>query len=577
MQQANKHGATPSAGCPDAVDALLTEAQSDAIAGQLDWARDKSIVQRIWAADHTVWKPSPEGITDRLGWLRIVGQMLELRDELELFADEVRSQGFSHCVLLGMGGSSLAAEVMLKAFGVRSGYLKLHVLDTTDPDTVNRLAADLPLDKTLFLVSSKSGGTLETMSLFKFFRGKVGNPSQFVAITDPGSPLAELAAQEGFKKTFLNSADIGGRYSALSYFGLVPAALIGADLGSILESANDAAARSAKAVDTGCSAGLWLGCAIGALALQGRDKLTFACSEPLASFGLWLEQLLAESTGKEGRGIVPIEAEPLGDASDYGNDRVFVNILNGAALDQGEEEKLKALADAGHPVFTVPFSGATDIGAQFILWQFATAIASAVIGVNPFDQPNVQEAKDLTDRQIGIYLDSGQIDVKRDPTEKGATTVISDDESLKTHLSGLLGQASAGSYISILAYIPYGDDIEHELEKIRKTIFHLTEAPITIGYGPRYLHSTGQLHKGGSPKGVFLQINHNYREGVSIPGSGYDFGTLISAQAEGDLEALKSRSLPVISIQLGDDVVAGLQVLEGRIAEAFSQTAPGDS
>ncbi len=546
--------------CPEGVSAALTDTQSEEICSQLEWARDGHVAKRIWDADYTLWKPDPDEITNRLGWLSISKKMLAARGEIEAFVDDVRSHGFTHCALLGMGGSSLAPEVMGNSLGIRDGYLGLHVLDSTHPDVVSELAERLPLEKTLFLVSSKSGGTLETLSLYKFLRDLVGDASQFTAITDPGSSLAELAEKEGFRKIFINDPNIGGRYSALSNFGLVPAALIGADLQGLLESAETAATRSAAEDDDLC-VGLWLGCAIGRLALQGRDKLTFICSEPFESFGLWAEQLVAESSGKDGKGIVPIADESLGDPSEYGEDRVFVYVSNGEAPDEDVDRKLDALATEGHPVLTVPFRGTADLGAQFFEWEFAVAVACAVIGVNAFDQPNVQEAKDLTNKEIELFLSEGHLDDGGEVLREGNLSVYGDDGDISDQLAGLLGNVGDGNYVATMAYVPYGDEIYAELQKLRSTVRMATKAATTVGYGPRFLHSTGQLHKGGPPIGFFIQITSDGKDGIEIPQAGYEFATLIKAQSAGDLKALQSRDLPVFRVHIEGDVAGGLREL----------------
>ncbi len=568
MSGAEKSQTKVASGYPSGVNAVLSDAFRKEIGDQLDWATDGDVAKRIWAADHTLWKPDPEEITDRLGWLGISEQMLALKGDLEAFADDVRSQGFTHCALLGMGGSSLAPEVMGNTLGTSDGYLELRVLDSTHPDVVSSLVEELPLDKTLFLVSSKSGGTLETLSYYKFFHELTGNASQFVAITDPGTSLAKLAESEGFKKTFVNAPDLGGRYSALSFFGIVPAALMGADLQGLLKSAETAATKSALDADGGRSIGLWLGCAIGRLALMGRDKLTFICSDPFESFGLWAEQLVAESSGKEGKGIVPIADELLGDPSVYGEDRVFAYLRNVEAPDEDADRKLDALAAAGHPVLTVPFSESSDLGAQFFNWEFAVAVACAVIGVNAFNQPNVQEAKDLTNKEIELFLREGHLDDVEETASEGNLSAFGEEGgTVSDQLARLLGNVGASSYVATMAYVPYGNEVDGALQKLRTTLRETTKAATTVGYGPRFLHSTGQLHKGGPSSGVFLQITSDDEEGISIPQAGYDFATLIKAQSAGDLKALQSRDLPVLRVHIKGDVASGLQELTEKIKD----------
>ncbi|HJY32914.1 MAG TPA: glucose-6-phosphate isomerase [Actinomycetota bacterium] len=485
---------------------------------QLD--RDR-IVERIWRKDHTVWKDDPTEITDRLGWLTVSDLMHDRIGELEAFAEQAADE-FETAVLLGMGGSSLAAEVFVRTFGSADGALELIVLDTTHPATIERVAGELELDRTLFIVASKSGGTTETLSHLALFWDRTPHGAQFVAITDPGTSLETLARERGFRSVFVNPDDIGGRYSALSYFGLVPAALIGAPLHEVLDRAQEMQTASERMLPAAQNPGATLGAMMGESARAGRDKLTFALPEEIASFGSWVEQLVAESTGKENVGIVPVVGEPLGTPDAYGRDRVFVAI--------GEHEGLDELEHSGHPVARLPYDGREQIGGEFFRWEMATAIAGHVLGINPFDQPNVQEAKDATK----AILASGSIE---DPGF--------DD------LGVLLKQVNQGDYVAILAYLDRTSETQDAIEHVRLAIRDGYGVATTTGFGPRYLHSTGQLHKGGPNDGVFIQVVDAGRSAdVPIPGRPYTFGTLIDAQALGDLRSLRGRGRRVARVTL---------------------------
>ena len=472
--------------------------------------RDR-ILERIWRKDHTVWKDDPTQITNRLGWLTVSDLMHERIGELEAFAEQAAADGFEAAVLLGMGGSSLAPEVFMRTFGAAEGALELIVLDTTHPATIQRVAGELDLRTTLFIVASKSGGTTETLSHFAHFWDATPIGHQFVAITDPGTPLEGLARDHGFRSVFLNPDDIGGRYSALSYFGLVPAALIGAPLHEVLDRAEEMAVASERIVPAAESPSATLGALMGEAVRVGRDKLTLALPEEIGSFGNWVEQLIAESTGKEGLGIVPIVGEPLAGPETYGQDRVFVGI--------GEHPALGPLEDAGNPVVRLAFEGAEQIGGEFFRWELATAIAGYALGINAFDQPNVQEAKDAT-KEI---LASGSVE---DPGF--------DD------LGALLKEVGEGDYLAILAYLDRTSETEDAIEGVRLALRDRYRVATTTGFGPRFQHSTGQLHKGGANNGVFIQVVDEGRSvDVPIPGQPYTFGRLIDAQALGDLRSLR--------------------------------------
>jgi glucose-6-phosphate isomerase len=473
--------------------------------------------------------------------------MLEAAADLRAFAEECERDGLTDCVLLGMGGSSLGPEVLRRSFG-DAGGLRLQVLDSTDPGAVLEAERSLDLGKTLFLVSSKSGGTIETLSQYRYFRSKIDDGSHFVAITDPGSGLAKLGEEEGFRRVFLNDPDIGGRYSVMSYFGLVPAALMGANVEALLHRSQVAEQNCTSYDSSSSNSGLWLGLMLGELALQGRDKATFIVSEPISSFGLWVEQLIAESTGKEGKGILPVADEPLGDPGAYGDDRVFIYLRNADDPDTDVDAQVQELAKAGHPTVTVAVHGAIDLGRIFFFSEFGTAVAGWVLGINAFDQPDVQAAKDATAR----VLDQGMPDIPD----------ASDDA-----LRALIGQAAPPKYVAIMGYVQPSRAFDEAMAELRAAIRDATKATTTFGYGPRFLHSTGQLHKGGPPNGLFLQLVHDGEEDVEIPGAGYTFSTLKNAQAVGDLQTLRDRGLPAERVRLEGDPAQALRDLTSKIKE----------
>jgi transaldolase/glucose-6-phosphate isomerase len=530
-------------GRPHTVESSIPQRYLDAIAARVRRAAEEDVARRIWKKDDTLWGPSgrPE-VKDRLGWLDIHDKLLEEADDLVAFARQAHADGFTEAVVLGMGGSSLAPEVFRRSFGTSTDGLILHVLDSTDADAVRDVEASVPLDRTLFIVSSKSGGTIETMAAFHhFWKATAGNASQFVAITDPGTSLAVLAKARGFRRAFLNDPEIGGRYSALSYFGVVPAALLGADVAAMLEAAQ-VAEEACRNPDSEHNSGLWLGCALGELALQRRDKLTFVIDPPVTSFGLWAEQLVAESLGKEGKGIVPVADEPLGAPEAYGNDRVIVHLRN--PEEPINDDPVQRLADAGQPVLTLRAESATDLGRIMFFAEFATAVSGWVLGVNPFNQPDVQAAKDKTKEVLAM-----------------ATPPAIDEPSIEA-IRALL-DAGPPSYLAIQGFVAPGDEFDGEVADLREVIRDRSTMATTFGYGPRYLHSTGQLHKGGPPEGRFLQLIHAAEEDLEVPGESYTFETLKRAQADADLLVLRERGLPAERIVLrGDPVTALRQIKE---------------
>jgi glucose-6-phosphate isomerase len=506
------------------IEADVPERYADAVSERLRTAGEERVVERIWRKDGTLWAPpgTPE-VEDRLGWLDIADRMREKVDDFNAFAAEVREAGYTDAVLLGMGGSSLAPEVFRRSFADADG-LTLHVLDSTHPVQVKAVLDAVDLDKAIMIVSSKSGGTIEPMSMFKAFHARQPDGAHYVAVTDPGTSLEKLAQEHSFRRVFHGDPEIGGRYSALSAFGIVPAVLAGIDVAAVLDSAI-AAAEECRAEHG--NPGLWLGVALGELARQGRDKLTFVVDPPLEAYGLWAEQLVAESTGKKGTGILPIADEPVLAPSVYGPDRVFLHLEHGAKRSAAD------LGDAGHPVITVHALGPVDLGRIFFLSEFATAVAGWVLGINPFDQPNVQEAKDNTSRVL----------------EEGAADLP--DGDLAELLDGL-APGGRGPYLAIMGYLPYSDATDAAVARLRAALIERHHIATTWGYGPRYLHSTGQFHKGGPPTGRFLQLIDEPAIDLEVPGEPYTFGTLIRAQADGDLQTLRDHGLPAVRVVVGD-------------------------
>jgi transaldolase / glucose-6-phosphate isomerase len=517
----------------------------------------REVVSGIWHRNHTVWKPSPEEITDRLGWLNITDLMDDQVGRLEAFAQEVKNAGFRHVVLLGMGGSSLGPEVFRRTFGSALGYPQLIVLDSTVPSWVQSVTEAIDPSKTLFLVSSKSGSTIEPNSFYAHFRnlveeavGKDKAGQNFIAVTDPGTSLEKLARGAGFQWAFLNPSDIGGRYSVLSYFGLVPAALMGLDIATLVDRADYMKEGCASCVPAHDNHGAWLGAIMGTLARQGRDKLTLVTSPSINNFGLWVEQLLAESTAKEGTGIIPIAGEPLLVPESYGQDRFFVYLRLADDDNATIDAAMERIQTAGQPVVRLDLKDRYDLGAEFFRWEFATAVAGFLLGINPFDQPDVQSAKDKTDSVLEQYRSSGRL-----------PRVESTDS-----LQELLAQARPGDYLATMAYLLETPELNQALEALRRKVMERHRISTTLGYGPRFLHSTGQLHKGGPDSGLFLQLTAGHQRDIPIPGQPFTFGILNDAQSLGDLQALQSAGRRVARIHLGSDAEADIMKLVDQLA-----------
>lgn len=503
--------------------------------------QEQEVVSRIWRKDHTLWRPEPREITNRLGWLTITDFISGQIPELTFFTEEIREAGYRHVVLLGMGGASLGTEVLRQILGGAENYPELLVLDSTVPAWVWKVTEAIDPASTFFLVSSKSGGTAETLSFYKYFRNLVEKSigqekagQNFVAITDAGTSLARLAEEDGFRRCFLNPADVGGRFSVLSYFGMVPATLMGIDLKKLMERTDDMRKECASNVPAQENPGAVLGAAIGTLAQQGRDKLTLITSPSIGAFGLWVEQLIAESLGKDGKGIIPVMGEPLLTPAQYEKDRLFVYLRlegdNNSVLDAAAKE----MKSAGQLVITLNLQDCYDLGAEFYRWEFAIAVAGKILGVHPFDQADVQRAKDATERVLQEYQASGRF------------PQIVTGNSLKD----LLSEAKKGDYLAIMVYTLQTADTDDALTDLRAKVMTQYHIATTMGYGPRVLHSTGQLHKGGPNSGLFLQVTVDHEKDLPVPGEPFTFGVLADAQALGDLQTLKSLGRRVIRIHL---------------------------
>ncbi len=532
---------------------------------RLKFWKKQSFSRRLWEKDPTLWfsKPQPE-ITDRLGWLALPEIMHGSLEELSSFAEQIKDEGISHVVLLGMGGSSLAPDVFQKTFGNAPGYPELFVLDSTHPSALLSLQNKFDLSRTLFIVSSKSGTTLETLSLFRYFwneaRLDTDNPGRhFIAITDSGSPLMKLGQERGFRRIFEANPDVGGRYSALTYFGMVPAALIGMDIRTLFDRARTASENCASDVSEEKAAGIILGAFLGEIG-RDRNKLTFIASDSIRSFPDWLEQLIAESTGKEGKGILPVAGEPLVSVSEYGQDRFFVFLTLAEENDSGLEDRMEALKQKGHAFVRIELRDKFDLGREIFSWEVAVASAGSVLGIHPFNQPDVQLAKDFTKKAME------KIDEEKEESRE-ETWSLDEPGALVQALKGWLEQAKQGDYIALQAYLPPSEETTEALQSIRFELLKQTRLATTLGYGPRFLHSTGQLHKGGPNSGLFLQIVDEPNIDLPVPETDYSFTNLIEAQAVGDYRALQQRGRRIIRINLETDVQKGLERLYSVITK----------
>jgi transaldolase/glucose-6-phosphate isomerase len=564
--------------------ASLPGALGEAVEAALREWREHGKVRRLWTRDPSLWTGADEGRW--LGWLDVAEDRLAHLAPLRALAEEVRVGGFRHVLLLGMGGSSLAPEVMAAVLGPRPGHPELRVLDSTDPAQIRAVERSIDPAHTLFVVSSKSGSTLEPILLEQYFferaRAAVGDAEvgrRFVAVTDPGSQLELRAEGAGFRRVFHGRPSIGGRYSALSNFGLVPAALAGIDVGVLLDRAEEMVHACATSVPVEENPGVVLGAILGVAASGfGRDKVTLVASPALAPFGAWLEQLLAESTGKRERGLVPVDQEPLGPPEAYGTDRVFAYLRLESAPDPAQDAALDALARADHPVVRIAVDEVLDLGEEFFRWQMATAVASAILGVDAFDQPDVEASKVAARKLVAAVEHSGRLPEERPVLVENGLGVYADAEQARAlageaggrlDLDGVirahLGLLEPGDYFALLAFLERSAAHAAALRGIRVAVRDARHVATCAGFGPRFLHSTGQLHKGGPDRGVFLQITCDDADDIPVPGRRYTFGTVKAAQARGDLEVLRARGRRALRVHLGSDVAGGLERLAGAV------------
>jgi transaldolase/glucose-6-phosphate isomerase len=557
-----------------------------AVAAALEeWAGGK--LRRLWDADASLWSGKDEG--EWLGWLGVAQEQLDGVERLQSLAADFAAGEFQHVLLLGMGGSSLCPEVLARTFGPTAGHPELRVLDSTLPAQVRSTARAIDPQRTLFIASSKSGGTLETNVLLDFFwdaARRAGDPdaaaSHFVAITDPGSSLEARARSDGFRAVAHGLANIGGRYSALSDFGMLPAAVMGLDVRDFLERACKMARACGPDTAPDANPGLALGVALGVLARRGRDKLTLVVSPGFASLGAWLEQLVAESTGKRGRGLVPVDGEELAGPERYGDDRIFVYLRHTSAACEVQDAAIAALEQAGHPVVRIPLASRMDLGAEFFRWEFATAVAGSLLGIHPFDQPDVEASKQVTRDLMQTFEEKGALPeptaffegdgfkLFANPANGEVLSRAAGSDDLRGFLAAHLLRLQAGDYFGLNAYVEQNDTHRTVLERIRHAVRDSRRVATTLGYGPRFLHSTGQLHKGGPNRGVFLQITADDAEDLAIPGRGYSFGVLVRAQALGDFDVLGRRGRRALRVHLGPDVAAGLDRLAAAVEQALA-------
>jgi len=516
-------------------------------------------VERLWARDHRLWKQDPTDITNRLGWLNIIEYMKDRTEELRTFAASAQKRGIRDVVLLGMGGSSLGPEVLRASFGSSHGFPRLWVLDSTVPGWVRQVTQSIDPARSLFILASKSGGTIEVMSLFAHFWERVHQTpghqggEQFLAITDPGTGLEKLAAEHQFWRIFTNPPDIGGRYSVLSYFGLVPAALMGIDVARLLTRATAMAQACRIQPPLGQNPGADLGAIMASLAEAGRSKITLIASPQITTFGLWAEQLLAESTGKEGTGLIPVANEPIVSPTAYGTDRLFIYLRLKGDQNRQLDRQIAGLARQGHPVLTLTLQDRYDLAGEFFRWEVATAVAGHLLKIHPFDQPNVQESKDNTARVLETIESTGRL-----PKQTTATAAQAGAQ--------LKRRCRPGAYVAILAYTTPSSKMERAIRSLRRALVSHHHVSTTAGYGPRYLHSTGQLHKGGPKSGLFLQLVDQMIPDLKIPGKPFTFRTLAQAQAAGDIQALKAHDQQTIVLPLGKNPVATIQALTKSLA-----------
>lgn len=560
--------------------------------------QDQDFVKRLWNKDDSLWmkgniKSDISALS--MGWLDVVNKMLKNLPLIEEFCKGIKLDGFSHIVLLGMGGSSMTPIVFQNTFlqkgsSEQTECPKFIVLDSTEPEMVRNVENEINISKTLFIVASKSGNTAEVMAFYNYFFNQVyalkgaRSGDNFIAITDEGSPLSELATRKKFRQIFINFSDIGGRYSALSYFGILPAALMGMDVKTLLERTLIMINACGAEVPASQNPGVILGAAIAELATQGHDKLTYLLPPSLSTFGLWLEQLLAESTGKNGKGILPLNGDPLMEMNIYGKDRLFFQLELSEKKDHLQSEKLKEFISQGSPVMNIKINDELDLGKEFFRWEIATATAGAILGINPFDQPNVQESKKCTDHLLKILEQDGKLpDMKPTLSENSiqyyyepqmpenflVSDLLFNPEGARSLMEVFLKLAKPEEYISIQAYLPEGTVINKCISEIQQNLQKSLHVAVTSEFGPRYLHSTGQYYKGGPNTGLFIQLICSTSDDIQIPGHSYSFGLLKRAQAIGDREALIENKRRVILIDLGHDLIKGLDLLKQVIEKTL--------
>ena len=546
-----------------------------------DWQSQQKIKQ-LWAKDASLWTNTDEA--KWLGWLDIVDDQLANLQQLSDFANEVKSAGFTHILLLGMGGSSLCPEVLKMTFGHIAGFPELHVLDSTDPAQVKSCEQKIDLAKTLFIVASKSGSTLEPNIFNQYFYQRVVEMvgadeagSHFIAITDPGSRMQQVAERDHFRRIFFGWPSIGGRYSALSNFGMIPAAAMGLDTAKFLTAAKEMVeACKAEANNPGVTLGVILGTA----AKQGRDKLTIITSPGIHDLGAWMEQLVAESTGKEGKAIIPVDRESIENVNVYGADRVFAYVRLASAPDAVQDAQVAALEHAGQPVIRIEVKDIYDLGKQFFCWEVATAVAGAIIGINPFNQPDVEASKIETKKLTSEYEEKGSLPaetpiftgegVQLFTDENNAAKLAGSEQTLAGYLQTFVNQIGAGDYVALLGYIEMNDAHEAALQSIRHAIRDNKKVATCLGFGPRFLHSTGQAYKGGPNSGVILQITCDDANDLPVPNQKYTFGVVKAAQARGDFQVLSDRGRRALRVHLGADVAAGLQTLRAAMEKVLT-------
>ena len=576
-------------GIPSMNEALGADAETAVSAAIEDW-RNGGKVKKLWDGDASLWSGTDEG--QWLGWLHVIDEpgRAETVANLKSIADDVRGMGLEDALLMGMGGSSLCPEVLKMTFGHLAGWPELHVLDSTIPAQVIRTREMVNLAKTLGIVASKSGGTTEPNVFRQYFQAQIqeaigSEPAgqRMIAVTDPGTKMDKLAQANGFRHVAYGDPTIGGRFSALSNFGLVPAAVMGLDVADFLRRAGAMVEACGPDSDPAENPGVRLGLTLGTLAKSfHRDKVTLVASPPIGDLGAWLEQLIAESTGKQGVGLIPVDGEPLGPVTAYGNDRVFVYVRLASAPDSLQDREIAALKAAGHPVITIPVADPLDIGGEFFRWEVATAVVGSVLGINAFNQPDVEASKIKTRELSEEYARTGTVPDEVPISEGGGLQLFTDDRNAADlaraartpepvdYLRAHLARFEVGDYFALTAYVDMNEENRGLLEEIRKAVRDARTVATTLGFGPRFLHSTGQLHKGGPNSGVFLQITSDDAVDVPIPGETYTFGLLKRFQAQGDFAVLAERERRALRVHLGPDVASGLRSLLALVASALN-------